>query len=307
MPEQVPGPKATPAAGKPSAGSSPRPAVRGGDANASSQAAAAAIAAKKKAQRAASAAGPHVEEGKGAYKYLPLECPNCGFQGKVKIARLDQTFHCQQCKQAFHVTRDGTVAGERPPDAPGLDVAARSLPDEPPWVERAFVNLPPAAKWGVLGGFVLLLALGLVYLMQPEEPLPGEMEDRATLACKSLAVGDWSMLKRLAKKGTAGDLGRWYDRVRPADWEDVDQSTQVDVKFESQGQKLKKYEGTHPVIDKIVRFTIQATDKPEALDVALIFSEDKEAQWWLDGEQMLKEYRPAKKKAARKNAEEEEE
>jgi hypothetical protein len=279
----------------------------GGADAATSQAAAAAIAAKRQAQRAASAADPQPSDGKGIYKYLPIECPNCGFQGKVKISRLDQTFHCQQCNQVFHVTRDGTVTGERPRETTVFDASAPPVPEEPTWVERNFVKLPPAAKWVVLGAFLLLIAAGVAYLLQPEEPLPGEMEDRAMLACKSLAAGDWKTLKRLGKHGTTGYLATWYERMRPADWDDVDKDTPVNVKPEGSAQRLKKYEGTHPIIDKILRFAIQPTGKPAALEVSLVFSEDKEAQWWLDGEQMLKDYRPAKLKPGKTEAEEEEE
>ena len=232
-------------------------------------------------------------EGKAAYQFLPIECPNCGFQGKVKIERLDQTFHCKQCNQTFHVTRDGTIPGERPPDAPSM-VEVPPMRDEPTRLEQAFVGLPPAAKWGVLGALVLLLALGLVYLFQPAEPLPGELEARVNLACKSLAAGDWKTLKRLAKKGTSGDLGKWYDLVRPDDWSDVADETQVTIKLEGKAQKLKGYEGTHAMVDKVLQFSITAAGNARPLNVSLVFSEDKESQWWLDGQQTLKEYRPAK-------------
>lgn len=245
-------------------------------------------------------------ERQGAYQYLPIECPNCGFQGKVKIERLNQTFHCKQCNQTFHVSRDGTIPGERPADAPSMDHAGPAKPDEAPWIERAFVQLPPAAKWVVAGVFVLLLALPVVWWMQPVEPLPGDIEDRAALTCKSLAAGDWKTIKRMAKKGTASELSKWYDRARPEDWEDVDRDTQVNIKVEGVTQKLKKYEGTHPVIDKYVRFTVHPSGKTEALEVVLIFNEDKESQWWLDGEQMLKESKPKKLKPSKKKGEEEE-
>lgn len=247
------------------------------------------------AQAAERAGGPsNAAEGKGVYKYLPIECPNCGFQGKVNISRLDQTFHCKQCNQVFHVTRDGTVTGERPHEAVAPDPhLARPAEDKPNWLERHFIKLPPAAKWAVLGVVVLLLALGAMSLFEPAEPLPGEMEDRAMLAAKSLAAGDWATLKRLAKHRTSSDLSQWYEMVRPADWEDVNKETPVKTKFEGVTQKLKKYQGTKPIIDKLVRFTIEVKGK-KPLQVTLIFTEDKEAQWWLDGEEMLKTYRPPK-------------
>jgi hypothetical protein len=242
---------------------------------------------------------------KGAYKFLPIECPNCGFQGKVNISRLDQTFHCKECKQVFHVTKDGTVAGERPVEVADFDADAvpAARDDEPPWFERAFVNLPPAAKWAVGGVCALLLAAVLVWFFQPAEPLPDDLDGRAKLACKSFGLGDWSTLKRLAKSGTKGGLGQWFDRARPEEWNDVASDAVINLKHVRTIQKMTKYEGTHPLIDKHVVFSVQPAGKEQAVDITLIFAEDKQKKWWIDGDAMAKQAAP--KKHAVKPTEEE--
>jgi hypothetical protein len=237
------------------------------------------------------------------YKYLPLECPNCGFKGKVKISRLDQTFHCKQCGKVFHVTLDGTVTGDRPLAELVRDDAARVVVDQPSRLEVWFGKMPPAAKWGVLGVMALVLAYFASFLLEPEEPLPGDFEERAVLAGKAIGHGDWKLLKRLAKKGTTSELGKWYEQQRPKDWDDVTADTTVDVQIKQVFKNLKKYEGTHPVIDQNVVIRIAVVDKPDPLDLQLTFSEDKYSEWWLDGEAMVKAAQAPQKGKAKNDGE----
>jgi hypothetical protein len=240
-------------------------------------------------------AGGHAPADKGVYRYLPIECPNCGFQGKVKISRLDQTFHCKQCNQVFHVTRDGTMTGERPVDAAPVDHSAVPIEEQPSWMERYFTQLPPAAKWGVLGVFGLLLAFGLVKLLEPAEPLPGELSDRALFAGKAFAKGDWSTLKRLAAKGTRSELGKWYDKERPAAWSEADPE-KMDVTVASVSKQLLRYEKTTPILAIQTKIQVSGPDVP-ASEFDLLWTETETGEFWLDGEKMLKESRVVKKKA----------
>lgn len=237
---------------------------------------------------------------KGVYKYLPLECPNCGYRGKVKIARLDQTFHCKQCGQDFHITRDGTVPGERPPDATPMSYAAAPVEEQPTWLEQHFIRLPPAAKWGVLGVLALVLVYGAVKLFEPAEPLPGELEDRAVLAAKAFAKGDWSTIKRLAAKGTTGDLGTWYEKQRLPEWDQADPE-KIQVKAGAVKRQLVRYEKTTPIVAMRTKMEIDVPECPLS-EIELIWSENKNAEFWLDGEKMVKESRLIKKKSRPKSA-----
>lgn len=226
------------------------------------------------------------------YKFLPIECPKCGLQGKIKISRLDQSFTCKQCKRLFHVTTDGVVLGERPPNAPtGL---GESVPDQQPWLVRRIEQLPRIGKY-LLGGILLLGSLyWLAGWMEPEEPLPGDLEERTVLVGKALGSGQWKTLKRLAKPGTAKELGQWYEKVRPEAWKDVTGEDTVDVKIDRIKKMLKKYEGGNtPVFDALADLEIGVLGKPE-IKVHLVWSQDKFAEWWLDGEETLKSARGPK-------------
>lgn len=246
---------------------------------------------------------------RAAYKYLPIECPNCGFQGKVNISRLDQTFHCKQCNRVFHVTRDGTIAGERPPDAPTIDHLKPPVEEAPTWLERNFVKLPPWAKWAVLGVALLVLAYFGSKLLEPEEPLPNELEARVALAAKAFAADDWHTLKRLAKPGTARELGKWYDGNRPSEWSDVDPE-QIESKLDKPPRKiLKRYEKQTPILKAEATVDFSAPGQP-TYTIPFFWDETETEEWWLDGEVMVKQSKPRKKtstKATKETAEENEE
>ncbi|HWB12509.1 MAG TPA: hypothetical protein VG826_25010 [Pirellulales bacterium] len=239
---------------------------------------------------------------KGIYQYLPIECPNCGFQGKVKISRLNQTFHCKQCNQVFHVTRDGTVGGERPAEAPPVETAPPVV-DEPTWVEQRFAKLPAGAKWGVVGVLALVVVYGLMKLFGPSEPLPTELDARAELAASSFGRGDWSTLKRLALGGTQRKLGQWYDKNRPDEWNDV-VPEEIQSKVVEFKKKLKRYEKSEPIMDVVTTARIGGAGQT-SYDVPFIWTQNEYKEWELDGEQMVKLMKPRKSKVATKAATEE--
>lgn len=230
------------------------------------------------------------------YQYLPVECPKCHFEGKVKISRLDRTFTCKQCKKVFHVTLDGTVSGERPAEVvvdPAEFVAEEPQGPIAKWLE----SLPRAWQLALLGLGGLLLAYGVSMWMEPAKPLPGELEDRARFAGVALARGEWKQLKRLAKAKTAGDLGRWYDLVRPKDWADIPADANVNVELGTQTQQLRGYEKEKPLLDAIIPITIEPSGKSKLENLSLHFSQDNGADWWLDGDRLLSDASAAKKPA----------
>lgn len=232
----------------------------------------------------------------GEYQYLPVECPKCHFEGKVKISRLDRTFTCKQCKKVFHVTLDGTVSGERPHETvvdPAQFVTEAPQGPIAKWLE----SLPRAGQMALLGLGGLLLAYGVSIWMEPAKPLPGELEDRALFAGHALAKGEWKQLKRLAKAKTAGDLGRWYDLVRPKDWADIPADANVNVELGPQTQQLRGYEKEKPLLDAILPITIEPPGKSKLENLTLHFSQDDGSDWWLDGDRMLNDASAAKKPA----------
>ena len=231
----------------------------------------------------------------GEYQFLPLQCPRCGLEGKVKISRLDRTFTCKQCKKVFHVTLDGTVSGERPPQAVDADPAEMVTEEPQTRFERWLASLPRIWQMVLAGVCLLLLGYGIKFLTEPEEPIPGELEGRAKFAAKALAQGEWRQLKRLALPGTTKDLGRWYDQVRPESWADVTAESRVDVELGKVSKQLRGYEKNEPILDSVISVTIHIRGKGKLEGLMLAFSQDDELEWWLNGERMLKDAPAAKK------------
>jgi hypothetical protein len=239
-----------------------------------------------------------VRTGKEAeYQFLPIECPKCGLQGKIKISRLDQSFTCKKCNKVFHVTLDGVVAGERPPADP-LSRLDQPMVDKSPWLVRKIEGLPRVGKWLLLGA---MIAAGLYYLsglLTPDDPLPDGLEERVELAVKSYAFGDWKTLKRMAAPGTARELGKWYDLARPAEWSDVGPDSAVDFEVGGIKRDIRPSKGGNkPIVAHKVEGVIRPTGKKESKFV-LLWIEGKRRTWWLDGEEMAKGMRaPAKPQA----------
>ncbi len=184
-----------------------------------------------------------------------------------------------------------------------LDAPVSEAPS--PWFVRVLGGLPRPLQWTTLGLLGLGLLYGLVMLLEPAEPLPDELGSRAKLAAESFGHGDWKTLKRMAFKGTAGSLGTWFDRARPKEWADVTKDSSVNVEVVSVDKQLRGYskKTDQPIMDATAIANIHVAGKPEASQRdGLVFSwkVDDEQKYWLDGERMLGEYKPAKRKLDKK-------
>lgn len=228
-------------------------------------------------------------------QFLPLTCPRCGVDGKLRIARLDQTFTCKACHKPFHVTAGGAVPGERPPNAPRVDPSMLVAPDTTSFVERLFARLPRVGQFTVLGLLLLAGAYGAAIWLEPETPLPGELEDRAMLAAKSLGGGDWKTLKRLAKSGTASSLGKWLEKKRPAAWKEAGAEPAVNVELGRITKQPRGFKGAEPLLDARGDAAVQVNGGAK-ITIALNWSQDEHAEWWLDGERMWAESGAVKKR-----------
>lgn len=223
------------------------------------------------------------------YQFLPVRCPHCGLEGKVRISRLDRSFTCKKCCKVFHVTLDGTVTGERPPGAAAVDPADMVAEETQTRFEKWLARLPRVWQMVLGGACLLALGAGIKILTEPEVPLPGELEARAKFAAQALARGQWGQVKRLALPGTAKDLGGWYDKVRPESWSDVGSESRVNVEVGNPSKQLRGYAKNEPILDSGIAVTIEVPGKGKLEDVRLTFSQDENLEWWLNGERMLKE------------------
>jgi hypothetical protein len=59
-----------------------------------------------------------------------IECPSCGFEGKIDDALVGKKMKCRQCQQPFVAEIGGTYDLERPPvpEQPEFPVAAPEAP-----------------------------------------------------------------------------------------------------------------------------------------------------------------------------------
>lgn len=249
-------------------------------------------------KKSAAAPSPAAKAQQNEYQYLPVQCPNCGLEGKVKISRLDRTFTCKQCRKLFYCSLDGTVSGERPPDHDPMQLDAPPPPPPEPWFVRLFGRLPRPVQWTGLGLIALAALYWLAGLVTPAEPLPAELSIRAELAAKSLAYGDWKTLKRMATRATTGSLSTWYDKARPKEWSDVTPESSVSVEV-TVNKQLRGYKKEVAMFDATSVANIRVAGKPEQAQregLAICWTQDDDQQWWIDGERTLGELRPAKKK-----------
>ncbi|HUY33252.1 MAG TPA: hypothetical protein VMV69_10765 [Pirellulales bacterium] len=229
------------------------------------------------------------------YRYIPVECPSCGFEGRVKIASLDRTFHCKQCKRVFHVDVRGTIAGERPPEEiVAVDPSAPIAPEKPNWVERRFLRLPRVARWGVLVAMVLALAgVGLLFKQVQEAPLPLDLHKRAELAGKALAQGDWRLLDRMAMPGHSDALHEWYTKARPKEFAALTLESDVNVVVGQLAEMFRRAERVPgkkkkvPIADFRTPVEIVLPGNPQGparFQVDFVWVKAKDGEWQIDGE-----------------------
>ena len=176
-------------------------------------------------------------------KYVPLECPNCGFEGKVKITLLDHTFHCKQCNQDFHVTVRGTVPGKRPPAEGIVDPSAPVELDKPNRIEVWFNRLPPGARWAMLPATVAAIVfLVVLFRWTRDAPLPRDLQKRAELAGRALALGDLHTLDRMTMSDELETLRTWYEAVRPNEFTKLTPESDVTVTVGQLSKLMRRVE-----------------------------------------------------------------
>lgn len=240
------------------------------------------------------AVGAAVERFRNIYKHLPLTCPNCGFEGRAKIAQLDRTFHCKHCSRVFHVTVQGTVTGMREPEDVHVDQGTAIAPQKLNWVEKRFVQLPRLARWAALAGVLLSLAGMAVWFkkLQPE-PLPRDLQKRAELAGRALALGDLHTLDRMTMTDQRETLHKWYEAVRPNEFADLPPESDLTVIVGALGKLLRKAERVAgkqkkvPVADFRTPLEIALPPNDEGMQlvaqVDLVWVKE-DGEWRMDGE-----------------------
>lgn len=215
------------------------------------------------------------------YKYLPVTCPRCRAEGKVKIGRLDKTFICKQCKRHFHVDPDGVVSGDRlaPVDEEkAIEEALR--PRRKGKLQKLWESIPRPAKTGIAGAILLLsVIVWQIYAsgFMASEPLPEGLQERARYVAECLANADKQRVKKISADGTSGDASTWAVTKRPNDWPSAFTPAQAPsfgtkVAFESYEKKSAG-----------VAVTISPKDGFTSTTLMLYFSLGSDQQWYFDG------------------------
>jgi hypothetical protein len=241
------------------------------------------------------------------YKHVPLQCPNCGFEGRAKIVQLGGTFYCKQCGKNFHVTVQGTVRGTRPPEERRAPEGAVIALEKPNWLERSFSRLPRLGRWAAWAVLVLAIGGGATFWLQSqrEASLPSDLQKRAELAGSAFAQGNWQLLDRMAMPEGSQALHDWYEKVRPQELAELTSKPDVRVTIGTMTRlyrTLERVEGKNekvPVADFRTPLDIDVYETREGplrfhLDLVWV---KKDGEWRIDGEWAREFSQPAKSAA----------
>ncbi len=133
------------------------------------------------------------------------KCPLCESPVRVTERTPYARLVCGKCHANLHLNKQGRLrVGDPPLD---LDDPLQELKRE---VEQLVSGFPLRKVVTWLAVFLVVVLVGY-NLFGPAERL----EPVAMVAAKALAEGDPAALESLAETGTAEDVRRWYDAVRP--------------------------------------------------------------------------------------------
>ncbi len=153
------------------------------------------------------------------YRFLPVTCPKCGFEGKVKIQKLDRSFTCRQCRRVFHLSLEGEVLGQR---QAGLAVDSHDAyvkANRESWIIKKFDAIPRPIKFGAVGAIVLGAIYWLVVtLSAPKVVIPESLDERAILFARAVVRNDLATVKKLTWSESFKKAQEWVKSVRQSDW-----------------------------------------------------------------------------------------
>jgi hypothetical protein len=229
------------------------------------------------------------------FQYLPIECPKCRLEGKVKIRRLDRTFACKKCKSEFYVAPDGVVLGERPPE-PVYNPYLVGAPQRRSWLVRRVESLPRAV-WLSLAGLAAVgaaSAAAWLLLQGPEIEVPESLDGRARFVAEALARGDEARIVMVAAPESRRQAIEWCRTRRPNAWStqvaiDTPIDVGVETLFKSSGTKAPGGGAEAAVGDAGIVVSIRPAGAKQAVQRMLFWVQDDDLQWLLDGKRTLEQ------------------
>lgn len=149
---------------------------------------------------------------------IEMKCPACKMVGRVSKDKINTRLVCRKCLAVFHVKETGrAVLGEppqvaaKPAKAPREGLQLDLSLDLPPWLRRVFgVIFAPRVLAVVAGLAVLVGGYRLVSMLRGES-----LQERTEKMARAAVIGELGTLLELTAEGTADDMVKWYNAVRP--------------------------------------------------------------------------------------------
>lgn len=169
-------------------------------------------------------------------EHLPVECPECGANGLLRIDHLDRNFVCKQCNKAFHVTTSGLIPGKRPAEpavsADGIAPYRKTRPAKKS-SEGLWSSIPQGVKILLASGLAiaaLMLIGNFVYSrFRSAATVPATLLERATYVGRAYARNDLHALELLVAPEMKQEARGWLAETRPAAWSGVSADAVVKV------------------------------------------------------------------------------
>ena len=149
---------------------------------------------------------------------IPISCPGCGNPGDLPLDRLNSRLTCKKCGAVFYMDTSGRMMlGD--PNAPkkGRRKQAQAQRSEPIDLDfgRMIRDIPRPVRLGVP---ILLIAGLLVYVAARfigSLGVPEDVTGRSQYVGELFADNALEELRAITAPGTAEDLDKWYEAVRP--------------------------------------------------------------------------------------------
>ena len=148
---------------------------------------------------------------------IDMECPKCGRFGSVPNDKVNSRLVCKKCLAIFHLTPTGRAVVGEPPDHKYEEHAqaaavARSQKKKESLDFGSFDMGRGGLLLGALGlGFIALIATYL-FSGPPDHDF---LEPQAQKLAQALAVDNLDYVKEASAEGSASDVNKWWEKVRP--------------------------------------------------------------------------------------------
>lgn len=231
---------------------------------------------------------------------IPMSCPNCGKQGEVPLDRLNSRLKCRKCGTMFYMDHTGSIVLGDPND-PKQGRRRKKAEASGPAIDfdfdlrRMLRDIPKPVRVGVLA-LVIVAAVGYgASSVMGSLGTPTDVKGRSALVADLFVDNKLAELQAMAKPGTAEDLAKWHEAMRPKlNFEGARRSrgdVATDGAIMNEGASEAWGFGTLAVVNPAPSTASgsRSDDGPKnALSLSLFWSREN-GEWLLDGTRCLQE------------------